>query len=160
MYFCKRGCVIIKFVSKEYFPLDIISGVVTIVTCIIPADKILLEYKLAAIAVIVIINLVFRLYNAKNKLNLSEKNNTELQSKLDNLSKANKNLKEKHTALASQFDKKNIDIDDLESKYESSLYLIHNINSMLHYFLAHPTKYEKDCIHEIIKYLNNNHIKE
>lgn len=140
--------------------LGTLSSIGTIATCFIPAEKISLKYKLAVVVALLIINLTFGLYTAIKQLNQSKNDLNQLQNKFDKLLKVNSDLQIKHKALSTQFDNKNIELDNLENKFESSISLISNINLMLHHFLIKPSKEEKDCIHEIIKYLNINHIKE
>lgn len=72
----------IKFFSKFNVLLGTLSSFATIGTCFVPADKIPFEYKLAVIAIFLIINLAFSLYTTVNQLNLLSKNNTELQNKI------------------------------------------------------------------------------
>ncbi len=69
-------------------------------------------------------------------------------------------LKKKHEALSEQFTDKNSDIDDLEDKLNTYKLLFTNVNSILHYFISQPSIQEINCIEKVIKYLNDNHIKE
>ena len=70
-----------------------------------------------------------------------QKHSTSLEIELNELKKINK-------ALGSQFDKKNVQLDKLNS-------LIDNIHFILLSFLGNPSAEEKNCIHEIVKYINN-----
>lgn len=150
----------IKFITKSFIILGTFSTFTSVITFFIPDNKLSLNLKLMIALVFLIINLIFWLYKSSKQINNLESTSNQLHNKYDKLLKVHSELQDKHKALAYQFDRKNVDLDNIEIKYEYSLSLIHNINSMLHYFLALPSKDEKNCIHEIIKYLNNNHIKE
>lgn len=92
-----------------------------------------------------------------NKL---DNNYKKLSSEYNILVESKKDLKKKQGALAKQFIDKNHNIDNLERQLSSYNVLFNNINLLLISFLATPSKDEKDCVHQIIKYLSNNHIKE
>ncbi|MDS1004985.1 hypothetical protein P9J83_15985 [Clostridium sporogenes] len=57
-------------------------------------------------------------------------------------------LEKRNKAIAAQFDKKNVHIDKLK-------YLIDGVKCILCYFIANPSVEEKNCIHEILTYINN-----
>ena len=79
---------------------------------------------------------------------------------LFSLIKSANDLKKKHEALVEQFTNKNNELDNLELKLNSYNLLFGNVNSILHYFISQPSIQEISCIEKVIKYLNDNHIKE
>lgn len=57
-------------------------------------------------------------------------------------------LEKRNKAIATQFDDKNVHIDKLK-------HLIDDISFILLSFLGNPSCDEKNCIHEILTYINN-----
>ncbi|GEQ15525.1 MULTISPECIES: hypothetical protein [Clostridium] len=136
-----------------------VSGLITALTFILPTD-LSFSTKLIIILSLLVANLLFYLYtiikectqiNSDYK-NLTDEHNTLIESAND--------LKKKHEALAEQFTNKNNELDNLELKLNSYNLLFGNVNSILHYFISQPSIQEISCIEKVIKYLNDNHIKE
>ncbi|RII32832.1 hypothetical protein D2A34_21790 [Clostridium chromiireducens] len=105
-------------------------------------------------------NLLFYLYTIIKEFNQLDNNYKKLNSEYNTLVTSTEELKKKHDALSEQFTDKNSNIDNLEDKINMYNLLLTNVNSILHYFIAQPSVHEINCIEKVIKYLNDNHIKE
>lgn len=154
-----KGVIFINFFSKLNNIVASVSGILGILTIFIPSS-LTPSIKLILVLILFIFNLLFYFCTAIKELKQLNKNYKELESEYNILITSNNELKKKHEALAEQFTTKNNNIDDLENKLSSYSLLFTNVNSILHYFIAQPSAQEVNCIEKIIKYLNDNHIKE
>lgn len=119
-----------------------------------------LSNKLIIIISLIAGNLILYLYSIIKEFNQLDNNYKKLSSEYNILVGSTNELKKKHEALAEEFILKNRDIDNLDNKLSSYNILFTNLNSILHYFIAEPSIEEINCIQKVIKYLNDNHIKE
>ncbi|OSA88249.1 UNVERIFIED_ORG: hypothetical protein B2H98_05435 [Clostridium botulinum] len=119
-----------------------------------------LSIKLIILISLIAGNLLFYLCTIITEFNQLDNNYKKLRSEYNTLVESKNDLKKKHGALAKQFINKNHDIDNLEHQLSSYNLLFNNITLILHYFLAQPSNQEVSCIEKVIKYINDNHIKE